>query len=202
MRREPTCVGHGTATRAQTCGLEAALEALWLAHWDAVNEMCVRRSSGRRKSVSVFACLRVCVCTCLRVCVFACVRVCVFACLRVCVFACLHVCVFACLRVCVFACLRVCVFACLRVCVFACLRVCMFACLRVCVFACLRVCVFACLRVCVFAYLESLARASVVEQPVRLPCVCCGTPRAACWRAACSTIRRVRRANSRFRNLC
>jgi len=43
-------VGHGTATRAQTCGLEAALEALWLANWDAVNEMCVRRSSGRRKS--------------------------------------------------------------------------------------------------------------------------------------------------------
>ena len=52
MRREPTCVGHGTATRAQTCGLEAALEALWLANWDAVNEMCVRRSSGRRKSLN------------------------------------------------------------------------------------------------------------------------------------------------------
>ena len=50
MRREPTCVGHGTATRAQTCGLEAALEALWHANWGAVNEMCVRRSSGRRKS--------------------------------------------------------------------------------------------------------------------------------------------------------
>ena len=98
MRREPTCVGHGTATRAQTCGLEAALEAQWLAHWDAVNEMCVRRSSGRRKSVCVFACLRVCVFTCLRVCVFACLRVCMFACLRVCVFACLRVCVFACLR--------------------------------------------------------------------------------------------------------
>jgi len=45
-----TCVGHGTASRAQTFGLEVAFEALRLANWAAANAMCVRRSSGRRKS--------------------------------------------------------------------------------------------------------------------------------------------------------
>jgi len=43
-------VGHGTAPRAQTLGLEVAFEALQLANWAPVNAMCVRQRSGRRKS--------------------------------------------------------------------------------------------------------------------------------------------------------
>ena len=68
--------------------LEAILRSNWPSSFAQIEE-----NDELYFLMSVYVCVRVCVCACVRVCVCACVRVRVRVCVRACVCACVRMCV-------------------------------------------------------------------------------------------------------------